>query len=70
MRAKKGVIYAIKWDSVDRGSEVRLCKWNDKMAELRKGGWVTEVVNMWGAGLSTIMRKDVNFMVSGVVSGC
>ena len=70
MHTKKGVVYAVEWDSVDRGSEVRLCKWSEKMAELRKGGWVAEVVDMWGAVLSAIVRKDVDFVVSGIVSGC
>ena len=64
---KKGVVYAVEWDSVDRGSEVRVCKWSDKMAELRKGEWVVEVVNMWGAVLSASMRENANFVANGVI---
>ena len=70
MCAKKGVVYAIERDSVDRDSEVRLYKWREKMAKLRKGWWVIEIVSVWGAVLSTIMRKYVDFVIYGVVSGC
>ena len=67
---EKGVVYAVEWDSVDRDSEVRLCEWSEKIAELCQSGWVTKVVDMWGAFLSAIVWKDVDLVISEIISGC